>query len=140
MSELDSILRQIKQSRLATIGMYRAYISQLDKDDVDEAEAELAQLQKIKQAATEFEIMPQKRLDDGRAIGEIRIKRRGQRDGSMKWAVYMRDSWVLTKDFEWALEPIPSSRTDEFLATTRFDTLDEAWSAAEKSAAALEAE
>lgn len=59
--------------------------------------------------------------------GGYTIESRGQRDGSRKW-VLMRWSFVYSKserDFEY--EPLPSSRTDEFMEDTRFDTKMEAW-------------
>lgn len=42
------------------------------------------------------------------------------------WAVYM-DGWVLGKDKEWHWEPLPSSRTEEFIMNTRFNDLNEAY-------------
>jgi hypothetical protein len=81
------------------------------------------------EAATAFEVMPQF-FEGGKAWGEIAIRRQVQRDNSVKWAVYCR-SFVLTKSGEWVFEPIPSSRTDEFIADTRFDSLASAWIEAE---------
>ena len=52
---------------------------------------------------------------------EIVIEAREQIDGSIKWAVKM-ELWVLGKDNQYHYEPMPSSRTDEFLKNTRFDT------------------
>jgi hypothetical protein len=82
---------------------------------------ELAFMRMLLSKATEFEILPQ-----------IVIKRRIQRDGSVKWAVYRR-GYALDKKGEWQLEPIPSSRTDEFLADTRFELAD-AWERAQAAA------
>jgi len=43
-----------------------------------------------------------------------------------KYAV-TRDSEVLAKDGAWEYEPMPSSRTDEFIERTRFNSFDEAF-------------
>jgi len=47
----------------------------------------------------------------------------------LKWVVQLEHSmcWVLGKDKEWHWEPQPSSRTQPFIANTRFDSPDEAW-------------
>lgn len=52
------------------------------------------------------------------------IQSRDQLDGSRLWVVQMEHSngWVLGKDAEWHYEPLPSSRTDEFIANTRFSS------------------
>ncbi len=86
-------------------------------------------LERMQDAAISYEIMPQ-RVENGRIYGEITVQKRPQMDGSVKWAVYQRSTFVLNKDMQWEFEPIPSSRDDEFLARTRFDTLLEAWNAA----------
>jgi hypothetical protein len=59
---------------------------------------------------------------------EVFIKSREQLDGTTAWVVLM-DSWVLGKDNEYHYEPMPSSRTDKFIANTRFDTREEAMGA-----------
>ena len=46
---------------------------------------------------------------------------------------------VLAKDGEWELEPIPSSRDDEFYARCRFDTYDEALAAVEAGKRSIDA-
>lgn len=55
----------------------------------------------------------------------IRIEARDQRDGSRKWAV-MQGGNCLRKDGDWELEMQPSSRTDEWLKLTRWDSREEA--------------
>lgn len=45
------------------------------------------------------------------------------------WKVHKR-GYVLAKDGEWEVEPLPSSRDEEFYARCRFDTFDEALAAA----------
>lgn len=52
---------------------------------------------------------------------DVRLVRRRNRDGVSKWAVVNRGA-ALNADGEWEWEPIPSSRTDEYLARTRFAT------------------
>lgn len=56
---------------------------------------------------------------------EVFIESRQQMDNSYKWVVKM-DSWVLGRDNKYYYEPIPSSRTDKFIARTRFDNFIEA--------------
>lgn len=46
-----------------------------------------------------------------------------------RWAVVMDDYWCLGKDDQYHWEPQPSNRTDEFIALTRFDTLEAAYEA-----------
>lgn len=47
-------------------------------------------------------------------------------DGQTKWAIRSGERDVLDKEGDWIFEPNPSSRTDEYFAQTRFDTLSEA--------------
>lgn len=55
----------------------------------------------------------------------LTVDRVWQRDGADRWAV--RDGGVcITREIESEYEPLPSSRTDEFLARCRFDTFEEA--------------
>lgn len=56
----------------------------------------------------------------------VRIEARDQMDDTRLWVVKM-DEWVLGKDKEWHWEPLPSSRTDEFIANTRFKSFQEAF-------------
>lgn len=49
------------------------------------------------------------------------IEARDQIDGSRKWVLKMHE-WVLSKDGFFIFEPIPSSRTDEFIENTRFNS------------------
>ena len=53
------------------------------------------------------------------------LLRRRQIDGPDRWAVVDKGC-ALDKDGDWVQEPIPSSRTDEYLETTRFTTHEEA--------------
>ena len=53
------------------------------------------------------------------------IESREQRDGSILWAVtYFGD--VLNRGGEWEWEPLPSSRDDDFIARTRFCSIEDA--------------
>ena len=52
------------------------------------------------------------------------IERRLQIDGTEKWVLKMHE-WVLGKDGDFHYEPMPSSRSDEFIENTRFDSPDE---------------
>lgn len=45
------------------------------------------------------------------------------------WAVVDKAGFVLRKSGGWAYEPNPSSRTEEFISDTRFDTAEEAYEA-----------
>lgn len=54
----------------------------------------------------------------------IVIEARDQIDGSRKWVLKMHE-WVLGKDADFHYEPMPSSRTDEFIENTRFNNPDE---------------
>ena len=55
------------------------------------------------------------------ALGELRIERCLQRDGSFKWAVRLRGD-VLNKQGEWEFEPRHSGRDDGFIERCRFDS------------------
>jgi hypothetical protein len=55
----------------------------------------------------------------------VTIQRRRQRNDSSRWVIFCMGN-VLHKSCEWEWEPTPSSRTDAFIADTRFDSLDEA--------------
>jgi len=54
----------------------------------------------------------------------VDIESRDQIDGSRKWVLKMQE-WVLGKDGEFHYEPRPSSRSDNFINNTRFDSIDE---------------
>ncbi len=62
----------------------------------------------------------------------IKIEARHCEDRRTRWAV-VRNEYCLTKSGAWEYEPLPSSRTADFIAATRFDTIDEAFAAAEKA-------
>lgn len=66
---------------------------------------------------------------------DVRIKQARQRDGSAKWKIE-RHGMVFGKDGEWDFEPMPSSRTDAWLAQYRFDSLGEAIQAIPRAVAA----
>lgn len=56
-------------------------------------------------------------VDDG-----VQIVACKQRDGSRLWAVRADTGWVLNKQGEWEVEPMPSSRSDAFLRRCRYLT------------------
>ena len=57
------------------------------------------------------------------------VIRVAQRAGADKWKV-LNGGYCLTKAGDWEWEPIPSSRTDDFIERCRFDTAQEAIDAA----------
>ena len=59
----------------------------------------------------------------------ITIERRSKKEGVFRWAV-CKDGFCFAKDNLWEWEMLPSSRDDKFLDRTRYDSLEEAWSAA----------
>jgi len=52
---------------------------------------------------------------------EVSIECRNQIKGNTKWVVAFRGE-VLNKNREWEYEPLPSSRDDNFIERTRFDS------------------
>lgn len=56
----------------------------------------------------------------------VKIEARDQLDESRLWIVKMHE-WVLGKDSEWYWEPLPSSRTEDFINLTRFNSYVEAF-------------
>lgn len=59
---------------------------------------------------------------------DVYIESREQMSGETLWIVKI-DSWVLGKDNKYHYEPMPSSRTDEFINNTRFKTKEAALTA-----------
>jgi len=55
-----------------------------------------------------------------KTIGMVRVASIYPRDGSRQWIIQNRGGDVLNRDGEWEYQPMPSSRTDEFLARTRW--------------------
>lgn len=55
----------------------------------------------------------------------VTIDRCRQLDGTIKYAVRQSGA-CLSRNGEWEFEPIPSSRTDEFFKSFRFDTWQDA--------------
>jgi len=70
------------------------------------------------------------RMNDGSFGREIYIHKAIQRDGTVLWKVLMDNTWALAKSLtqgtKYVYEPIPSSRTDEYLHNTRFPSKEEA--------------
>lgn len=68
-----------------------------------------------------------------RGMGDIRVCRCKQVGGGVKWAVRGVLGDCLNRDGEWEDEPLPSSRSDDFLARCRFDSAEEALAAARRA-------
>jgi len=68
---------------------------------------------------------------------EVQLVRRDGFKGR-RWAIVQR-GYVLNKSGQWEYEPIPSSRTEEWLETVRWSSADEAFQAWEEFVAALAA-
>ena len=85
--------------------------------------------------ATEFEVWtdPRNRLDT------ICVRKcTGHRlPMPVMWKVTLRGWFTLDHDGNWEAEPIPSSRDEDYYRRCRFETLEEAWEAAEIAARAL---
>lgn len=73
-----------------------------------------------------WEILPEK---PGEIGGELRLERRDGFKGR-RWAITRRGGYVLNKVGAWEYEPIPSSRTEEWLKTVRWESADDAICAA----------
>lgn len=99
----------------------------------DEADVQLAVMELKVKSVLVYEFIPMTIGENGKAVGDITIKRHIQRDGTEKWAVYLRDMQILDDEGDWILEPIPSSRTDAHIAATCFD-FEEAWGRALQAA------
>lgn len=80
-------------------------------------------LEQILAMASEFVVLEEDRSSPLRR--DVRVKRMVQRDGSVKWAVYV-SGMIVDRNGDWGFECLPSSRTEEYLAAHRFDTLPEA--------------
>jgi hypothetical protein len=74
-------------------------------------------------------------VSEDRYADDITVQRARQISGPPLWAVRYRGQ-VLNQQGEWEWEPMPSSRTDEFLARCRFISAElaiaAAWAAKEK--------
>jgi hypothetical protein len=64
------------------------------------------------------------------ADAEIEILRVKQLSGPDKWKAFHGGCYCLNKSGQWELEPMPSSRDDDFINRCRFDTAQEAMDAA----------
>jgi hypothetical protein len=133
----DSLIRQFLMRATHTAKCaHNSYAPTVQPCDCgfDQAFTDLAVMEMKVDSAIAYEFLPQTFTTDGRAIGEITINRHVYLDGSIKWAVYLRGAMVLDEDGDWVLESIPSSRTDDHIARTRFD-FEEVWSRAHVAAA-----
>lgn len=66
----------------------------------------------------------------GSISGGIEVRQVRQHEGPPRYGIYLRDIFALSKTGEWDLEPMPSSREDDYLASHRWDNFDEAIQAA----------
>ncbi|MES2247634.1 MAG: hypothetical protein V4645_10150 [Pseudomonadota bacterium] len=69
-------------------------------------------------------------VSETRYADDITVQRAKQLSGPPLWKVCYRGS-VLNQHGEWEYEPLPSSRTDEFLARCRFSSPERAIAAAQ---------
>jgi hypothetical protein len=85
-------------------------------------------LRGLAEHAIEWELQPETSACAG---DEVILARRDGFNGR-RWAIKQR-GYVLNKSGEWEWEPQPSSRTEEWLKTVRWNTIEEAqvaWTAA----------
>jgi hypothetical protein len=85
-------------------------------------------VEQMLECATEFLAADRRKFSDGPVV----VRKMPQRDGSVKWAVYIIPRLCLSKGGFWEYEPVPSNREDAWLAEHRFDTFADEWAAAEK--------
>lgn len=67
------------------------------------------------------------------AVGDLHVERALRRESPTHMVAYWavrRDGFALNKQGEWGYEPMPSSRTDEFLERCRFADVNDAIAAA----------
>lgn len=58
-------------------------------------------------------------------VADVVLRRMPQREGPDKWAI-LDHKFCLDKDGDWVIQPLPSSRDDEFMQRCRFDSAEEA--------------
>ena len=69
--------------------------------------------------------------DFGKGESQIIVRRQAQVNGDVLWQVSC-DSFTLNRHTgKWNREPSPSDRDDKYLTDYRYETLNEAWKAAE---------
>lgn len=66
---------------------------------------------------------------------EVVIDQMLQEDGSYKWAVRNASRCCFSKEGRWDFESMPSNRPEDWIATHRFDTFEEACEVAQRAAA-----
>lgn len=82
----------------------------------------------MKLIPTEYTVI----VPDHRPYPEIKLVLRHSKDSESEWKWAIQNgSNVLNRDLVWEWEPMPSSRTEEFIASTRF-SLEEAKTTLEK--------
>lgn len=85
-------------------------------EQINKLGSEIDKLESMLKMATRFQIAE-----------DIAIEKRGEN----RWCVVVFGGTVIDRDLNRHYEPMPSSRTEEFIAATRFD-LEEAFSIAKR--------
>jgi len=85
----------------------------------------------IRRDPIEWEILPEFYPQYGRVSGGIHVVRKLRPDGAAWYAVIVRSSFALSRDGTLDYEPMPSSRTDEYLLQHRWDRWEDAVAVAE---------
>ena len=60
-----------------------------------------------------------------RQVSDVRLERRPQINGPDLWAI-VDHAACLVRDGDWVIEPMPSSRSEDYLESTRFASVEEA--------------
>lgn len=73
-----------------------------------------------------WEILPEFYPQYGQVSGGVYVETRYDRHGNTSYAVTIRNSYELSKEGSVDYQPIPSERSEEYLAEHRWGKLDEA--------------
>jgi hypothetical protein len=92
----------------------------------------IGKLPQVEFEAVRWRILEEFYPEFGRRLGDIYVEE-VQGHGGVKYAIRMR-SCCFGQNEEWEYEPMPSSRTDEWLAEYRWPTLTKARQAAQREA------
>ena len=79
------------------------------------------------QFASEFHVQKREITNGMVENRDVRISKREQLIGPDKWVIQVDQDFALLKNGEITCEPIPSSRSEEYLDLARYDTLIEAY-------------
>ena len=91
----------------------------------------------IEAAPTRWRILAEFYPNFGIVSGGIYVEQKRNLHDSITYGVVLRDSWELSKSGEWDDRPMPSNRSDDYLMTHRWSSLDEAIKAAQVAAKKL---